>query len=84
MDVLNAFVLLANFVLTREFFGRLTQRSLDYYLSRELSNHIGPGQRFAESQRVGQGVLKAVLLVMLNVVVTAAILALLVWWEPSS
>jgi hypothetical protein len=33
--------------LAREFFGRLTQRSLDYYLSRELSNHIGPGQRFA-------------------------------------
>jgi hypothetical protein len=34
--------------LAREFFGRLTQRSLDYYLSRELSNHIGPGQRFAD------------------------------------
>jgi hypothetical protein len=34
--------------LAREFFARLTQRSLDYYLSRELSNHIGPGQRFAD------------------------------------
>ena len=27
--------------LAREFFARLTQRSLDYYLSRELSSHIG-------------------------------------------
>jgi hypothetical protein len=33
-------------VLAREFFARLTQRSLDYYLSRELSNHIGVGERF--------------------------------------
>jgi hypothetical protein len=33
-------------VLAREFFARLTQRSLDYYLSRELSNHIGSGERF--------------------------------------
>jgi hypothetical protein len=32
--------------LAREFFTRLTQRSLEYYLSRELSNHIGPGGRF--------------------------------------
>jgi hypothetical protein len=32
--------------LAREFFARLTQRSLDYYLSRELSNHIGAGERF--------------------------------------
>ena len=29
--------------LAREFFACLTQRSLDYYLSRELSNHIGAG-----------------------------------------
>ena len=34
--------------LAREFFGRLTQRSLDYYLSRELANHTGTGQRFAD------------------------------------
>jgi hypothetical protein len=34
--------------LAREFFARLTQRSLDYYLSRELSNHIGAGQRFRD------------------------------------
>ena len=32
--------------LAREFFARLTQRSLDYYLSRELGNHIGTDQRF--------------------------------------
>ena len=35
-------------VLAREFFARLTQRSLDYYLSRELSNHIGAGERFRD------------------------------------
>ena len=34
--------------LAREFFARLTQRSLDYYLSRELSNHIGVGERFRD------------------------------------
>jgi hypothetical protein len=34
--------------LAREFFARLTQRSLDYYLSRELSNHIGAGERFTD------------------------------------
>ena len=33
--------------LAREFFARLTQRCLDYYLSRELSNHIGANERFA-------------------------------------
>jgi hypothetical protein len=33
--------------LAREFFARLTQRCLDYYLSRELGNHIGHGARFA-------------------------------------
>jgi hypothetical protein len=32
--------------LAREFFARLTQRSLDYFFSRELGNHIGPGERF--------------------------------------
>jgi hypothetical protein len=34
--------------LAREFFARLTQRTLDYYLSRELSAHIGPDERFAD------------------------------------
>ena len=33
--------------LAREFFSRLTQKTLGYYLSRELANHIGPDQRFA-------------------------------------
>jgi hypothetical protein len=34
--------------LAREFFGRLTQRSLDYYLSRELNRHVGAGERFVD------------------------------------
>ena len=34
-------------VLARDFFFRLTRRHIDYYLSRELSRHVGPGQRFA-------------------------------------
>jgi len=34
--------------LAREFFARLTQRSLDYYLSRELNRHIGGGERFGD------------------------------------
>jgi hypothetical protein len=34
--------------LAHEFFARLTQRSLDYYLSRELSNHIGTNRRFLD------------------------------------
>lgn len=33
-------------VLARDFFSRLTHRYLAYYLSRELSNHVGPGRRF--------------------------------------
>src|SRR5262249_9893201 len=36
--------------LAREFFARLTQRCLDYYLSRELSNHIGQGARFRDDR----------------------------------
>ena len=32
--------------LARDFFARLSYRSLDYYLSRELANHIGPDKRF--------------------------------------
>lgn len=35
-------------VLARDFFARLTHRSLDYYLSRELANHTGPESRFAD------------------------------------
>ena len=34
--------------LARDFFARLTYRSLDDYLSRELANHKGAGQRFAD------------------------------------
>ena len=33
--------------LARDFFARLTQRHLDYYLSRTLSNHVGPGRQLA-------------------------------------
>lgn len=33
--------------LARDFFSRLTYRCLDYYLSRELANHVGSGARFA-------------------------------------
>ena len=39
--------------LARDFFARLTYRSLDYYLSRELAKHIGEGQRFdSDAERV--------------------------------
>jgi hypothetical protein len=37
-------------VLAREFFARLTRRYLDYYLSRELANHIGPELCFRDDQ----------------------------------
>ncbi len=33
--------------LAHDFFSRLTRRHLDYFLSRELANHIGIGYRFA-------------------------------------
>jgi len=33
-------------VLARDFFARLTQRHLDYFLSRELVHHAGIGRRF--------------------------------------
>jgi len=33
-------------VLARDFFARLTRRHLNYYLSRELSSHVGSGRRF--------------------------------------
>lgn len=32
--------------LAHDFFARLTRRHLDYFLSRELANHIGRGRRF--------------------------------------
>jgi hypothetical protein len=35
-------------VLARDFFARLTQRSLNYFLSRELNRHIGAGERFKD------------------------------------
>jgi hypothetical protein len=37
-------------ILAREFFARLTQRCLDYYLSRELANHIGRSSRFRDDR----------------------------------
>jgi hypothetical protein len=33
--------------MARDFFTRLTQQHLDYYLSRTLSEHVGPGKRIA-------------------------------------
>lgn len=39
--------------LARDFFARLSYKSLDYFLSRELANHTGSGKRFAtDAQRV--------------------------------
>jgi hypothetical protein len=34
-------------IVARDFFSRLTSRSLGYFLSRELSKHVGPDKRFA-------------------------------------
>ncbi|MBA3518657.1 MAG: hypothetical protein H0T75_13695 [Rhizobiales bacterium] len=36
-------------IVARDFFSRLTRRYLAYFLSRELSNHVGPQQRFAST-----------------------------------
>ena len=33
-------------VITRDFFSRLTNKCLDYFLSRALSYHVGEGRRF--------------------------------------
>lgn len=33
-------------MLARDFFSRLSRRSLEYFLSRELSNHVGPAKQF--------------------------------------
>ncbi|MCC3306224.1 hypothetical protein [Sneathiella sp. HT1-7] len=39
----------ANFApLARAFFAKLTYKSLDYYLSRELANHTGANKRFSD------------------------------------
>jgi hypothetical protein len=34
-------------VLARDYVARLARRHLSYFLSRTLSNHVGPGQRFS-------------------------------------
>jgi hypothetical protein len=34
-------------IVARDFFSRLTNRCLGYFLSRELSKHVGPDKRFA-------------------------------------
>jgi hypothetical protein len=34
-------------IVARDFFSRLTSHSLGYFLSRELSKHVGPNKRFA-------------------------------------
>lgn len=47
-QVLASFSSGQNFArLARDFFARLSYKSLDYYLSRELANHTGTGKRFA-------------------------------------
>jgi hypothetical protein len=37
--------------LARDFFARLTQKTLEYYISRELPNHVGPGKSFQTIDR---------------------------------
>lgn len=42
----------ANFAaLAREFFARLTLKTIEYYVSRELPNHVGPGGSLASIDR---------------------------------
>lgn len=44
---LRSFATKKNFsLLTQEFFTRFLRRYLSYFLSRELSNHVGPNRRF--------------------------------------
>lgn len=46
-DAVRHFSTKAGFsTLAHDFFSRFTQRYLTYHLSRELANHVGPGQRF--------------------------------------
>ncbi len=40
--------------IAHDFFSRVTKRYLTYYLSRELSNHVGPGKRFANIDKHGE------------------------------
>jgi hypothetical protein len=40
--------------LTEEFAGRLTRQMLDYFLSRELSNHVGRDARFGNSADISE------------------------------
>ena len=47
-------------VLTRDFFARLSRRQLSYFLSRELSQHVGVNSRF---QTIRDGV-KATLMAL--------------------
>ena len=47
-EALKAFTTAKQFsALSREFFARLTRKYLSYFLSRELSNYVGGGGRFA-------------------------------------
>lgn len=47
-QTLRAFITSKQFgVLAHEFFSRFTRKYLTYFLSRELSNYVGPGGRFA-------------------------------------
>lgn len=41
-------------ILARDFFSRIAARSLEYFLSRELSNHIGEGRRFSASAEAAE------------------------------
>jgi len=44
---IGKFATVRNFgVLARDFFARLTRRHLEYYLGRELANHVGRTERF--------------------------------------
>ncbi len=41
-------------VVGKDFFGRFLYRFLDYHLSRELPNHVGPGKQFKDLSRYTQ------------------------------
>lgn len=41
-------------VLARDFFARLTHKTLDYYLSRVLADHVGPDRTFGTLQQQAQ------------------------------
>lgn len=47
-DALGSFATVKQFaVLARDYFSRLTRGHINYFLSREISRHVGPGKRFA-------------------------------------